>query len=838
MNGIGSSARLRKSSKLNKNKKAEQDSKKSSFNRASVSADAKSKAKKNLVKQEVQQSKRRVAKLLRDRKKRQQDIASSFKLAIKRPDSNNANTDYSYRIYSSRTQSKEAGIDQIVNIRSILSKKKNSDKKELTVDRLIVSDLKKSTDFSDAIKAINSKKINGSDANQDKLGALNIDLNGINGDTKGKDRFDNLREDSGTRLVKTAQDGRELSKALHQFAKDEKAIPINFVYTVKNENGEMENRKVEASLSGLKELMESHSEAYNGVLAEFDFRRFKELFDDVIKIETAPAATRQGIENQKAHLAFFRDHIQEKISYNSNKNLTRGRGLWSDDIKKRVSGEKNLVDQVNTFAEAVIQMQGFKLNESIVQLEKNKGIVNEELSDTLTVLGLDSNPETYRANNPKKSQILDKIHESALAANLDEREMSTLYQGELQGIFNEKFLKNTTDDEIDLDDKMNELRDQTAIALKRLGKRIDSTVADGIFEKDYSVFQPVAETQPEQLGLLERFKQARRRKKDKVVSEIESIETGTASDVFRVKTIGPVAKIGTKMGFAKKPIKAGDEGNAGTDRLELARDDAGNLMADANLIARQVVSSRVDRLIGTNVTAYEIFAKNEDSYIGVSAQVPGKSLVENKVGGGRLWRNFKFDNPNTQKGMADLQILDAINGQLDRHPGNIFIDPKTGEVHGIDGDLAHPEVYNKNKNLDYVMKGDETALQEQFSWGADGQLKYNQLLIDKKTGDRILHIDRKDFESTLRGRKNDFENLSEASIEFSLLRFDAVVRRVQELEAQDLLVREWNADTFREAVETGTAKQFNKEVDTNYISRSVLALQAANDPNSPDVVSL
>ena len=36
----------------------------------------------------------------------------------------------------------------------------------------------------------------------------------------------------------------------------------------------------------------------------------------------------------------------------------------------------------------------------------------------------------------------------------------------------------------------------------------------------------------------------------------------------------------------------------------------------------------------------------------------------------------------------DLQLIDALTGQVDRHGGNIFVDPKTGKVTGIDNDAA------------------------------------------------------------------------------------------------------------------------------------------------------
>ena len=47
-----------------------------------------------------------------------------------------------------------------------------------------------------------------------------------------------------------------------------------------------------------------------------------------------------------------------------------------------------------------------------------------------------------------------------------------------------------------------------------------------------------------------------------------------------------------------------------------------------------------------------------------------------------------LSNPETQKGLNQLQWFDALIGNTDRHSGNILVDPATGKVVGIDNDLA------------------------------------------------------------------------------------------------------------------------------------------------------
>ncbi len=47
-----------------------------------------------------------------------------------------------------------------------------------------------------------------------------------------------------------------------------------------------------------------------------------------------------------------------------------------------------------------------------------------------------------------------------------------------------------------------------------------------------------------------------------------------------------------------------------------------------------------------------------------------------------------LENPVTAEGLQKLQVFDWISGQVDRHPGNYYIDPENGQVLAIDNDCS------------------------------------------------------------------------------------------------------------------------------------------------------
>lgn len=197
---------------------------------------------------------------------------------------------------------------------------------------------------------------------------------------------------------------------------------------------------------------------------------------------------------------------------------------------------------------------------------------------------------------------------------------------------------------------------------------------------------------------------------------------------------------GEKQGFFKPDPPPGEHPPA---------DAAGPLYSKQHgyrLGARAVLSSSLDKELGTNVIATEVFAEHHNPFTGavetgsVSVKVDGEALRGGKKVTGEarqaaldelrarqeellapryttngvvdqasltkavdsnmrsfastelvempLKTDIDLRNPVTQEGLANLQVMDWLTGQMDRHSGNIFVDPDTGIVKGIDNDLA------------------------------------------------------------------------------------------------------------------------------------------------------
>ncbi len=141
---------------------------------------------------------------------------------------------------------------------------------------------------------------------------------------------------------------------------------------------------------------------------------------------------------------------------------------------------------------------------------------------------------------------------------------------------------------------------------------------------------------------------------------------------------------GETKGIAKT-MAPSDAQPKGASRLYT---NSNNATGDCSLITRQVASNQADKLLGLNVIAEERYGVDRNGMvIGVSVQADGCNIVSNK---GVLQVDCR--DPRIQKGLSDLQVIDFINGETDRHAGNIFIDPATGKVTGIDNDLSFPQM--------------------------------------------------------------------------------------------------------------------------------------------------
>jgi hypothetical protein len=121
--------------------------------------------------------------------------------------------------------------------------------------------------------------------------------------------------------------------------------------------------------------------------------------------------------------------------------------------------------------------------------------------------------------------------------------------------------------------------------------------------------------------------------------------------------------------------------------------DNHKIKQEAHLLSRAVASYHVDLLLGTNVLSEEKFGVDSQGLpIGISVQVDGVAMMDELPNGKMLMLKVDYTSHQVQKGLYDLEVVDYLTGQIDRHTGNIFIDPETGKVKGIDNDLAFPQV--------------------------------------------------------------------------------------------------------------------------------------------------
>jgi hypothetical protein len=97
---------------------------------------------------------------------------------------------------------------------------------------------------------------------------------------------------------------------------------------------------------------------------------------------------------------------------------------------------------------------------------------------------------------------------------------------------------------------------------------------------------------------------------------------------------------------------------------------------DVTLAERESLVARVDKALGTNLVP--------DTVVGT---------VDGKVGTVMAWiqhatRNIDTDDhPNQKREIAEMGVLDAVVGNLDRHMGNYLID-ESGHVKAIDNGYA------------------------------------------------------------------------------------------------------------------------------------------------------
>jgi hypothetical protein len=165
--------------------------------------------------------------------------------------------------------------------------------------------------------------------------------------------------------------------------------------------------------------------------------------------------------------------------------------------------------------------------------------------------------------------------------------------------------------------------------------------------------------------------------------------------------------------------------------------------------------------------------------------------------------------------MSDLQLLDAITGQSDRHGGNIYIDPVTGEVKGIDQDIS----FGQGESTVDVLND-----------------KYRGLpsLVDEKTAKKILKKKAKNLPKVLGSKYGG--SLSPEEIQQSQARLRTVKAYLKKLKKEKKLVKNWDDTTYLQSLmETDKRDKWgHSDLEPSYQKRSIMEYVGAQDK---DIVS-
>ncbi|MEX1020045.1 MAG: hypothetical protein WDZ49_10325 [Litorilinea sp.] len=284
-----------------------------------------------------------------------------------------------------------------------------------------------------------------------------------------------------------------------------------------------------------------------------------------------------------------------------------------------------------------------------------------------------------------------------------------------------------------------------------------------------------------QRGPLDWYRRRKNKNKNKnrlgddaiVPNSMQQLGAHSANEVFKVKTNQNIGSSKTNEGFFK-PDNDEDWGM-----------DDGLGQSD-----RAVASSILNKYLGFNNIAENVYADLNGQRGAISAKVPGMPLMETLTDDRGAMSGFRYnspnlENPNTQKGLMDLQLFDLIKGEGDRHGGNIYVDPASGQVHGIDEDFSFGHdmgVYKRERDA--------------APGSSDPDMKYSTMpmLFDEGTAKRILGKKAKNLPKMLKGHLTDDE------IKTAQERLRYVKAHLRDQKKQGRLVKKWDKDTYNQVM--------------------------------------
>lgn len=278
----------------------------------------------------------------------------------------------------------------------------------------------------------------------------------------------------------------------------------------------------------------------------------------------------------------------------------------------------------------------------------------------------------------------------------------------------------------------------------------------------------------------------------------EHLQTGTANGgIDKVKYRSEIGSSGTNKGFFK------GEGEWADPMLAVSSKPRELSEQESHLGVRAVLSSKIDKLLGTDVLTDEAYAEHGGQSGTVSSLAKGEALRTDKDEGAKMaFSALDGRDANYQQSMWDLQLNDFLSGQVDRHGGNIFYDDETGRVRGIDNDLAFGDQFN------------ETIGQPKGKFMDNSKhIRALPHMIDAGTADAVMGLDDDAYLDMLLGKSTDRQQLDPEEAIQAYERMQDLKLHIQAIrdgEGEGQIVEEWNADTYAEAMQHG-------EYDSSYL---------------------
>jgi hypothetical protein len=251
-----------------------------------------------------------------------------------------------------------------------------------------------------------------------------------------------------------------------------------------------------------------------------------------------------------------------------------------------------------------------------------------------------------------------------------------------------------------------------------------------------------------------------------------------------------------------------DETQFGGDAVDVS----GLTDKDVRLGNRNIAMYRLDQLLQTGVIpeTKRAHRKKDDAAGTLMKFAAGTSLIKDEVKTTKtivsgkehnteekyqVAADINYENSNIQRDLSNIQLLDSICGQVDRHGGNIIaITSEDGQIislQGIDNDFA------------FGTKIDATTGKP------IGHHRGFPEWIDKRVADRIRSLESRQVMKALEGLLSDDEILK------TIERFETVKAYIEDLDNADKIVDKWTKETYDAQMAAASEKVTNKRTEVH-----------------------